>query len=185
LSALIDIRDVTKTYEMGAETIVHACRRVAGDRGGRLRRDHGPVGLGKSTLMNLIGCLDTPRPGSVQPEGARDRRDERRRARTDPQQGDRLHLPDVQPVPRADAVQNVELPLVLFGASARERRERAERRSTTVGWVRASTTGRTRCPAGQRSASAIARALVNGPSILLATSRPETSTRDRRRNPAP
>ena len=169
MSALIDIRDVTKTYEMGAETIVHALAGVtlsidAGDYVAIM----GPSGSGKSTLMNLIGCLDTPSTGSYILKG-------REIATMNDDELAQIRNKEIgfifqtfNLLPRADAVQNVELPLVYSGLARRERRERAEKALDAVGLGTRKHHRPNEMSGGQRQRVAIARALVNGPSILLA-----------------
>jgi len=169
LSALIDIRDVTKTYEMGAETIVHALAGVslsidAGDYVAIM----GPSGSGKSTLMNLIGCLDTPSTGSYILKG-------REIATMNDDELAQIRNKEIgfifqtfNLLPRADAVHNVELPLVYSGLPRRERRERAEKALDAVGLGSRKHHRPNEMSGGQRQRVAIARALVNGPSILLA-----------------
>ena len=169
MSALIDIRDVTKTYEMGAETIVHALAGVsltidAGDYVAIM----GPSGSGKSTLMNLIGCLDTPSTGSYILKG-------REIATMNDDELAQIRNKEIgfifqtfNLLPRADAVHNVELPLVYSGLPRRERRERAEKALDAVGLGSRKHHRPNEMSGGQRQRVAIARALVNGPSILLA-----------------
>ena len=169
MSALIDIRDVTKTYEMGAETIVHALAGVtlsidAGDYVAIM----GPSGSGKSTLMNLIGCLDTPSTGSYILKG-------REIATMNDDELAQIRNKEIgfifqtfNLLPRADAVQNVELPLVYSGLARRERRERAEKALDAVGLGTRKHHRPNEMSGGQRQRVAIARALVNSPSILLA-----------------
>jgi len=169
LSALIDIRDVTKTYEMGSETIVHALAGVsltidAGDYVAIM----GPSGSGKSTLMNLIGCLDTPSTGSYILKG-------REIATMNDDELAQIRNKEIgfifqtfNLLPRADAVHNVELPLVYSGLPRRERRERAEKALDAVGLGSRKHHRPNEMSGGQRQRVAIARALVNGPSILLA-----------------
>jgi len=169
LSALIDIRDVTKTYQMGAETIVHALAGVslsidAGDYVAIM----GPSGSGKSTLMNLIGCLDTPSTGSYILKG-------REIATMNDDELAQIRNKEIgfifqtfNLLPRADAVHNVELPLVYSGLPRRERRERAEKALDAVGLGSRKHHRPNEMSGGQRQRVAIARALVNGPSILLA-----------------
>ena len=169
MSALIEIRDVAKTYEMGAETIVHALDGVtmsidAGDYVAIM----GPSGSGKSTLMNLIGCLDTPTTGSYVLKG-------REIATMNDDELAQIRNKEIgfifqtfNLLPRADAVQNVELPLVYSGLPRRERRERAEKALDAVGLGTRKHHRPNEMSGGQRQRVAIARALVNGPSILLA-----------------
>ena len=129
----------------------------------------GPSGSGKSTLMNLIGCLDSPTAGEYWLNGHRVSELERRRAGPDPEQGDRLRLPDVQPAAPRHRLHNVELPLVYAGMGAKERRRAGEpRRSTRVGLGDRMHHRPNELSGGQRQRVAIARALVNQPSILLA-----------------
>jgi putative ABC transport system ATP-binding protein len=169
LSALIDIRDVTKTYEMGAETIVHALDGVSlSIDGGDYVAIMGPSGSGKSTLMNLIGCLDTPSTGSYILKG-------REIATMNDDELAQIRNKEIgfifqtfNLLPRADAVQNVELPLVYSGLARRERRERAEKALDAVGLGTRKHHRPNELSGGQRQRVAIARALVNGPSILLA-----------------
>jgi putative ABC transport system ATP-binding protein len=169
LSALIDIRDVTKTYEMGAETIVHALDGVSlAIEAGDYCAIMGPSGSGKSTLMNLIGCLDTPSTGSYSLKGreiASMNDDELAQIRN---REIGFIFQTFNLLPRADAIQNVELPLVYSGLARRERRERAEKALDDVGLGSRKHHRPNEMSGGQRQRVAIARALVNGPSILLA-----------------
>ena len=128
MSALIDIRDVTKTYEMGAETIVHALDGVSlSIEAGDYVAIMGPSGSGKSTLMNLIGCLDTPSTGSYVLKG-------REISAMNDDELAQIRNKEIgfifqtfNLLPRADAVQNVELPLVYSGLARKERKARAEK----------------------------------------------------------
>jgi putative ABC transport system ATP-binding protein len=169
LSALIEIKDVTKTYEMGAETIVHALAGVSlSIEGGDYVAIMGPSGSGKSTLMNLIGCLDTPSTGSYVLKG-------REIATMNDDELAQIRNKEIgfifqtfNLLPRADAVHNVELPLVYSGLPRRERKERAEKALDAVGLGSRKHHRPNEMSGGQRQRVAIARALVNGPSILLA-----------------
>ncbi len=169
MSDLIEIKDVTKTYEMGAETIVHALAGVSlSIQAGDYVAIMGPSGSGKSTLMNLIGCLDTPSTGSYVLKG-------REIATMNDDELAQIRNKEIgfifqtfNLLPRADAVQNVELPLVYSGLPRKERRERAERALDAVGLGTRKHHRPNEMSGGQRQRVAIARALVNGPSILLA-----------------
>ena len=169
MSSLIDIRDVTKTYQMGAETVVRALDGVSvAIEAGDYVAIMGPSGSGKSTLMNLIGCLDTPSSGSYQLNG----REIAAMGDDDLAQIRNKEIGFIfqtfNLLPRADAVQNVELPLVYSGLPRRERRERAVKALEAVGLGDRKHHRPNEMSGGQRQRVAIARALVNGPSILLA-----------------
>jgi putative ABC transport system ATP-binding protein len=169
LSSLIEIRDVTKTYDMGAETIVHALAGVSlSIEEGDYVAIMGPSGSGKSTLMNLIGCLDTPSTGSYVLKG-------REIATMNDDELAQIRNKEIgfifqtfNLLPRADAVQNVELPLVYSGLPRRERKARAEKALDAVGLGSRKHHRPNEMSGGQRQRVAIARALVNEPSILLA-----------------
>ena len=169
MSALIDIKDVTKTYQMGAETTVRALDGVSVSiEQGDYVAIMGPSGSGKSTLMNLIGCLDTPSSGSYQLNG----REIAAMGDDDLAQIRNREIGFIfqtfNLLPRADAVQNVELPLVYSGLPRRERKERAVKALESVGLGERMHHRPNEMSGGQRQRVAIARALVNGPSILLA-----------------
>jgi putative ABC transport system ATP-binding protein len=165
---LIDIRDITKVYEMGEEK-VHALSGVSlGVERGEYVAIMGPSGSGKSTLMNLIGCLDTPSSGSYVLNGrevARMTDDELAAIRN---QEIGFVFQTFNLLPRTTALQQVELPLVYSGLSRRERRDRAARALEAVGLKDRMNHHPNEMSGGQRQRVAIARALVNDPSILLA-----------------
>jgi putative ABC transport system ATP-binding protein len=166
--ALIETRDLWKTYVMGQEEI-HALRGVsiAIDRGEYVAI-MGPSGSGKSTLMNLVGCLDTPSKGSYllnSKEVAAMNDDELARIRNE-EIG--FVFQTFNLLPRATALHNVELPLIYGGVPAKERKPRAEAMLQKVGLGDRMHHRPAELSGGQRQRVAIACALINNPSILLA-----------------
>jgi putative ABC transport system ATP-binding protein len=166
--ALIETRDLWKTYVMGSEEI-HALRGVSMEiQRGEYVAIMGPSGSGKSALMNLIGCLDTPSKGTYllnnkQVSSMDD--DELARIRNE-EIG--FVFQTFNLLPRASALHNVELPLVYAGVSSSERSERAKAALTKVELDQRMGHKPNELSGGQRQRVAIARALVNNPSILLA-----------------
>ena len=166
--SVIRAMDLWRTYVMGAEEI-HALRGVSFSIAkGEYVAVMGPSGSGKSTLMNLIGCLDTPSKGTYVLRGkiVSQMNDDELAAVRNREIG--FVFQTFNLLPRATALHNVELPLVYAGVPKDERLERARRALQMVDLGDRVTHKPNELSGGQRQRVAVARALVMGPSILLA-----------------
>ena len=167
-SALISMRNIWKTYQMGNEQL-HALQGVSFEvQKGEYLAIIGPSGSGKSTLMNLIGCLDSPSKGQYWINGhlVSTMTDDELAAIRNKEIG--FVFQTFNLLARATALHNVELPLIYAGISATARHERAQATLESVELGDRVLHKPNELSGGQRQRVAIARALVNHPSILLA-----------------
>ena len=166
--SVISLRGITRDFQLGAQT-VHVLKGIDLDiQKGEYVALMGPSGSGKSTLMNLLGCLDTPTGGSYHLAG----RDVSRMDDNDLAAVRNKEIGFVfqtfNLIPRQTALQNVALPMVYAGASKEVRTERAEEVLRQVGLEDRMDHRPNQLSGGQRQRVAVARALVNTPSMILA-----------------
>ncbi len=168
MSHLIETTNLWKTYKMGSEEL-HALKGVnLTVHKGEYLAIMGPSGSGKSTLMNLIGCLDTPSQGSYVLNGkqvAKMNDDELAHIRN---REIGFVFQTFNLLPRATALHNVELPLIYNGTDSKTRLERAKHALELVDLGDRMGHKPNELSGGQRQRVAVARALVNSPSIILA-----------------
>ncbi len=166
--ALIELRDVTKIYPMGTQEV----RALAGVTLDVYPNEYvavmGPSGSGKSTMMNIIGCLDTPTGGiyNLRGQNVGEMSDDELAAIRNREVG--FVFQTFNLLPRVNCLQNVELPLIYSGRKRSVRREMAARALENVGLGDRMTHKPNELSGGQRQRVAVARALVNNPSLLLA-----------------
>lgn len=167
--SLIELRDVSKVYDLGEVKVEALMRATLSIEQGEYVALMGPSGSGKSTLMNTLGCLDRPTSGSYLLAGdeiATMSRDRRARIRN---QRIGFVFQNFNLLARTTALENVELPLLYApGVSSRQRHQRAMEKLNLVGLADRTHHHPSQLSGGQQQRVAIARALVNEPSILMA-----------------
>jgi putative ABC transport system ATP-binding protein len=165
---MIACREIKKVFSMGSATL-EALRGVDIDvKAGEFISIMGPSGSGKSTLMNIVGCLDTPTSGTYTLDGREvagmsfDQLAEVRNRKIG------FVFQNFNLLPYATAYENIELPMLFNGKSARQRRQRVEELLGQVGLIDWSRHRPAELSGGQQQRIAIARALANDPPIILA-----------------
>jgi len=166
--SIIEIKNITRDFPLGNE-IVHVLKGIdLNINKGEYVALMGPSGSGKSTLMNLLGCLDTPTGGTYILNGKQvsEMEDEELAEIRNKEIG--FVFQTFNLMPRTTALDNVALPMVYAGYSKSERNERATEVLTQVGLSDRMDHKPNQLSGGQRQRVAVARALVNKPSIILA-----------------
>src|SRR4051794_4433444 len=166
--ALVELRNVSKIYHLGGEEI-RALDDVSLDiEAGEFISIIGPSGSGKSTLMHILGCLDKPSRGTMKLDGI---------AIENASAGQLAHVRNQKIgfvfqffnlLPKLNVLQNVELPMIYSGVSAKERKERAMAALESVDMANRAKHRPSQLSGGQQQRAAIARALVNNPRLVFA-----------------
>ena len=166
--ALVELRNIRKTYRMGDEEI-HALDDVSVDiAAGDFMSIIGPSGSGKSTLMHILGCLDQPTSGTIKLDGVMIHDATARQLAQIRNRKIGFVFQSFNLLPKLNVLQNVELPMVYSGMGGRERRERAMEAMRKVNIENRATHRPSQLSGGQQQRVAIARALVNDPRIIFA-----------------
>jgi putative ABC transport system ATP-binding protein len=166
--ALLELRNISKIYHLGGEEI-RALDDVSVDIGeGEFISIIGPSGSGKSTLMHIVGCLDTPSKGTVKLDGVESQNASQTQLAQLRNKKIGFVFQFFNLLPKLNVVQNVELPMIYAGVSAKERRERALKALDAVEMGNRLKNRPSQLSGGQQQRVAIARALVNDPKIILA-----------------
>lgn len=165
---LITIKEIGRKYVIGSE-VIHALKSVSLDiNKGEFVALMGPSGSGKSTLMNILGCLDTPSSGSYILNGTNvsHMSDDALAEVRNKEIG--FVFQTFNLLPRSTSLDNVALPLIYAGNSKKERDARAAKALENVGLGNRMDHKPNELSGGQRQRVAVARALINDPSIILA-----------------
>ncbi len=165
---LISIKNMNKTYIMGSEKVEALKDVTINIRKNEYVALMGPSGSGKSTLMNLMGCLDSPTRGEYWLNGKEVSTMEDSELAEVRNRDIGFVFQTFNLLPRLSALENVALPLVYAGIGREERREKARKTLESVGLGDRVTHKPNELSGGQRQRVAVARALVNGPAIILA-----------------
>jgi len=166
--SLVELRNISKIYHLGGEEI-RALDDVSLDiEAGEFISIIGPSGSGKSTLMHILGCLDSPTRGTIQLDGTMIQNASPRELARIRNQKIGFVFQFFNLLPKLNVLQNVELPMLYSGTSARERRQRAMQALEQVELANRSRHRPSQLSGGQQQRVAIARALVNNPRIIFA-----------------
>ena len=166
--ALIELRNVCKTYHLGGEEI-RALDDVSLDIDvGEFISIIGPSGSGKTTLMHVLGCLDSPSSGTMKLDGTMIEKASQRELARIRNRKIGFVFQSFNLLPKLSVLQNVELPMNYSGVSGRERRERAMHALKMVDMENRAKHRPLQLSGGQQQRTAIARALVNSPKIVFA-----------------
>ena len=166
--ALVELRNVSKIYYLGGEEI-RALDDVSLDiESGEFISIIGPSGSGKSTLMHILGCLDSPTKGTITLDGTMIQDASTAQLARIRNQKIGFVFQFFNLLPKLNVLQNVELPMIYSGVSARERRQRAIKALEMVDLQNRMKHRPMQLSGGQQQRVAIARALVNNPKIVFA-----------------
>jgi putative ABC transport system ATP-binding protein len=166
--AILELRDITKVYRLGGEEI-RALDGISMEIGeGEFMSIIGPSGSGKSTLMHILGCLDSPSSGTLTLDGQMIQNATARELATVRNRKIGFVFQFFNLLPKLNVLQNVELPMIYSGISARERRERSMDALKMVQLEDRRKHRPSELSGGQQQRVAIARALVNNPRIIFA-----------------